>query len=104
VRPVPPASCTRPSPPDQANRILSENVALGPWIHVSSDVAHCDLARAGDRLETRGRVARVYERKGRGWVDLDLVVVAGDARPVARIRHTAIYRMPAPSAGERSPS
>lgn len=86
----------------QANRILSENVALGPWIHVSSDVAHCELARAGDRLETRGRVARVYERKGRGWVDLDLVVVTGGARPVARIRHTAIYRMPAPGAGEES--
>ena len=76
----------------QANRALSENVALGPWIHVSSDVAHCDLARAGDRLETRGRVARVYERKGRGWVDLDLLIVAGGDRPIARMRHTAIYR------------
>jgi acyl dehydratase len=79
----------------QANRALSENVALGPWIHVSSDVAHCDLARAGDRLETRGRVLRVYERKGRGWVDLDLLIVADGARPIARIRHTAIYRMSA---------
>jgi acyl dehydratase len=88
----------------QANRILSENVALGPWIHVASDVAHCGLARAGDDLETCGRVARVWERKGRGWVDLDLVVVAGGARPVARIRHTAIYRMPPSGAGERSAS
>ena len=86
----------------QANRILSENVALGPWIHVASDVAHCALARAGDLLETRGRVARVYERKGRGWVDLDLLVVADGTRPVARIYHTAIYRMPAPDAGEGS--
>ena len=80
----------------QANRALSENVALGPWIHVSSDVAHCDLARAGDRLETRGRVARVYERKGRGWLDLDLLIVAGGTRPIARIRHTAIYRISGP--------
>ena len=86
----------------QANRALSENVALGPWIHVSSDVAHCDVARAGERLETRGRIARVYERKGRDWVDLDLLVVAGGARPVARIHHTAIYRMPTPGAGEGS--
>ena len=88
----------------QANRILAENVALGPWIHVSSEVAHCELTRAGEPLETRGRVARVYERKGRGWVDLDLVVVAAGVRPVARIRHTAIYRMPVPDAGEGSPS
>ena len=86
----------------QANRLLAENVALGPWIHASSDVAHCDVARAGARLETRGRIARVYERKRRDWVDLDLVVVA-DARPVARVRHTAIYRMPASRTGEAPP-
>jgi acyl dehydratase len=77
----------------QANRALSENFVLGPWVHVSSDVAHCGLARAGDRLETRGRVAGVYERKGRGWVDLDLLVVADGSRPVAHVRHTAIYRL-----------
>jgi acyl dehydratase len=81
----------------QANRALSENVRLGPWIHVSSDVGHAGLARPGDRLETRGRVARVYERNGRGWVDLDLLVVAravaDGVRPIARIRHTTIYRL-----------
>ena len=78
----------------QANRALAENVALGAWIHVSSDVTHLGLARAGDRLETRGRVARVYERGGRGWVDLDLLLVVPDAaRPIACIRHTAIYRL-----------
>jgi acyl dehydratase len=77
----------------QANRALAENVALGPWIHVASDVVHCGTAGAGDRLETRGRVARAYERKGRGWVDLDLLIVAGGTRPVARVYHTAIYRL-----------
>jgi acyl dehydratase len=82
----------------QANRALAENVALGAWIHVSSDVTHLGFARAGDRLETRGRVARVYERGGRGWVDLDLLLVVPDAdRPIARIRHTAIYRLDGPA-------
>jgi acyl dehydratase len=82
----------------QANRALTENVALGPWIHVSSDVTHLGLARAGDLLETRGTVTRVYERSRRGWIDLDLLlVVAEGARPIARIRHTAIYRL-----GERA--
>jgi acyl dehydratase len=83
----------------QANRALSENLALGPWIHVSSDVAHCGLARAGSRLEARGRVARAYERNGRGWTELELLIVADGARPIARIRHTAIYRLPAPEGG-----
>ncbi len=77
----------------QANRALAENVALGPWIHVASDVTHCGTAGAGDRLETRGRVARAYERKGRGWVDLDLLILAGGARPIAHVYHTAIYRL-----------
>jgi len=77
----------------QANRALAENVALGPWIHVASDVTHFGTAGAGDRLETRGRVARTYERKGRGWVDLDLLILAGGARPIARVYHTAIYRL-----------
>jgi acyl dehydratase len=77
----------------QANRALSENLTLGPWIHASSDVAHCAVGGTRDRLETRGRVARVYERNGRGWVDLDLLVVANATRPVAVIRHTAIYRL-----------
>jgi acyl dehydratase len=83
----------------QANRALAESVRLGPWIHVASDVSHAGLARAGERLETRGRVVRVYERGGRDWIDLDVVVAADGGRPVAWIRHTAIYRMPAPAAG-----
>lgn len=75
----------------QANRALSENVALGPWIHVASDIACSGLARVGDRLTTRGRVARVFERKDRQFVELDLLVVTGEARPLMHVRHTAIY-------------
>jgi hypothetical protein len=77
----------------QANRALSENVALGPWVHVASDVAHGGVARAGDRLQTRGRVARVFERKGHHFVELDLLVVAGETRPILHVRHTAIYAL-----------
>ncbi len=76
----------------QANRALSENVTLGPWVHAGSQVAHCGLARAGDRLTTRGRVARVFEKKGHEFVELDLLVVADEARPVMLVRHLAIWR------------
>jgi hypothetical protein len=68
-------------------------VALGPWVHVASDVAHGGVARAGDRLQTRGRVARVFERKGHHFVELDLLVVAGETRPILHVRHTAIYAL-----------
>jgi acyl dehydratase len=77
----------------QANRALAENVVLGPWVHVASDVAHADLAHAGERLTTRGRVVRLFERKGREHVELDLLVVAEHGRPIMHVRHTAIYRL-----------
>ncbi len=83
----------------QANRALSHNVRLGPWIHVSSVVRHLGTARVGDRIETRGRVRSLFEKKGREYVELDLVTLAGTrARPVAHILHTAIYQLPAPGA------
>jgi hypothetical protein len=81
----------------QANRALRDNVRVSPWIHVGSVVRHLGGARVGAHLATRGRVRSVFEKKGRQMVELDLLTVAGpSARPVAHIRHTAIYCLPAP--------
>jgi hypothetical protein len=80
---------------EQANRALDRNVTMGPWIHVGSVVRHLGGARVGDRLTTRGKVRSVFEKKGREFVELDLVIVAGaTGRPVAHVLHTAIYRLP----------
>jgi acyl dehydratase len=82
---------------EQGNRAIDRNVKMGPWIHVGSAVRHLGGARIGDRLATRGRVRSLFEKKGREFVELDLVIVAGEAaRPVAHILHTAIYRLPPP--------
>ena len=84
---------------DQANRALRQNVRVGPWIHVGSVIRHLGGARVGETLATRGRVRSIFEKKGREFVELDLVVLAGTGerpRPVAHILHTAIYRLPAP--------
>ncbi len=79
----------------QANRALSQNVRMGPWIHVGSVVRHLGGARVGETLAARGRVRSLFEKKGREFVELELVSVAGDrARPVAHVLHTAIYRLP----------
>ena len=81
-----------------ANRALSQNVRLGPWIHVASQIQHLSTARVGERLAARGRVGAAYERKGRELVELDVLIAAGvEARPVAQVRHTAIWRLPRPS-------
>jgi acyl dehydratase len=83
---------------DQANRSIDRNVRMGPWIHVGSVVRHLGSARIGDRLATRGKVRSLFEKKGREFVEVDLVIVAGETpRPVAHILHTAIYRLPAPA-------
>jgi acyl dehydratase len=80
---------------DQGNRAFDRNVRLGPWIHVSSTVRHLGPARVGARLQTRGRVRSLYERKGREFAELDLAILA-NGRPVAHVLHTAIYKLPPP--------
>ena len=82
---------------DQANRALDRNVKMSPWLHVGSAVRHLGGARVGETLATRGRVRSLFEKKGREFVELDLVIVAGErARPAAHVLHTAIYRLPSP--------
>jgi acyl dehydratase len=89
---------------DQANKALRQNVRLGPWIHAGSVIRHLGGARVGETLATRGRVRSVFERKGREFVELDLVIVAGDRpRPVAHILHTAIYRLGGPEMAPQTP-
>ena len=89
---------------DQANKALRQNVRLGPWIHVGSVIRHLGGARVGETLATRGRVRSVFEKKGREFVELDLVIVAGDRpRPVAHILHTAIYQLGGPDMAPPTP-
>jgi hypothetical protein len=84
---------------EQSNRALSGNVRVGPWIHAGSAVRHLGRAQVGDTLRTLGKVRSLYEKKGREFVELDLVIVTGQRpRPVAHVLHTAIYRLPEPTA------
>jgi hypothetical protein len=76
---------------DLSNRALDRNVRMSPWIHVGSRGRHWSAARVGDRLEMRGRVERLFEKKGHEFVEADLLLIANGTRPVASIRHTAIY-------------
>ena len=76
-----------------SNHLLMQNVQLGPWIHIASEISHFSLARNGDRLSVRGRVAQRFERKGHRFVVLDVVVAAGAERIIQHVRHTAIYEL-----------
>ena len=74
------------------NLALLRNVLLGPWIHVGSEVQNFSAARVGETLTARACVLANYERKGHLFVELDVLVLGDGMRPVAQVRHTAIYR------------
>ena len=74
-----------------SNYVLMRNVKLGPWIHAASELRHFSLARNGDELGVRARVADRFERKGNQFVVLDILVVADGVRLIQQVRHTAIY-------------
>jgi acyl dehydratase len=74
-----------------ANWALSHNVRLGPWIHVGSSLQLHGCVENGDRVSVRSRIVDVSDRKGHGFVDLDVLYVATGERVVASCRHTAIY-------------
>jgi MaoC like domain len=75
------------------NYVLMGNVILGPWIHTGSSVENFSASRTGDLLSARARVSNNFERKGHRYVELDVLVIANEERPIARVRHTAIYRL-----------
>lgn len=75
------------------NLVLRENVVLQPWIHTSSKVRNFAVARIGDTLAARGRIAANYERNGHRLVDIDVILVANGATVLAQVLHTAVYRL-----------
>jgi acyl dehydratase len=75
------------------NFVLSRNVVLGPWIHTGSRVQHLGLVAVGSTLSVRARITKNYEHKGHRFVEIDDLVLANETAPIARIAHTAIYRL-----------
>ena len=66
---------------------------VSPWIHMESQGRHLSVARVGERIEARAKVKSLFEKKGHEFVELDILLVAGGARPIASIRHVAIYQL-----------
>jgi acyl dehydratase len=76
-----------------ANEVLVANVQLPPWIHVESRTRHLGPVRDGEPVEVRALVAGLWERRGHRFVDLDVVVLGERSKPVAQLRHVAIYEL-----------
>lgn len=74
-----------------ANTALAANVALGPWIHVQSDVQHFAAIPRQSELIVEASIEDLFERGGHEFVDLDVGVFLAPDRPALRTRHRAIY-------------
>ncbi len=79
----------------QANIIVDQNFAIGPWIHVASEIRNHGLATNDEPIEVRAQVIDLFERKGHEYFDIDVAMLAnGDPeRLVMRVLHRAIYKM-----------
>jgi hypothetical protein len=73
------------------NWALNHNVVLGPWMHVGSRLQHFAAAHIGEELSIRGRITGNYAHKGHRFVEVDVLVLANERIPVARIAHIAIW-------------
>jgi acyl dehydratase len=74
------------------NRLLVDNVILGPWIHVGSRMQILSVLQPDDEITARAKVIANYEKKGHRFVELDALVVANGRTPLARCHHVAIYQ------------
>jgi acyl dehydratase len=74
------------------NRLLVDNVILGPWIHVGSRMQILAPLQPDDEITARAKVTGTYEKKGHRFVELDALVVANGRTPLAHCHHVAIYQ------------
>ena len=74
-----------------ANKALSMNVKLGPWIHVGSKIQNFAIAHYGETLFTHTCVSNSYEHKGHLFVELNIMILNNE-KCLTHINHTAIYQ------------
>ena len=76
--------------PNIANRVISANFRLGPWIHTRSEIQHLGPALAGGTYRGYGEIVAAFEKRGHEYVTADVLIVDGKDTPVVRMQHTAI--------------
>lgn len=73
--------------------LLKHSFSYGPSIHTRSQVQHLAPARAGQSFVVAGRFVDARDERGHHVAVIDGAIFASDGRPVARLRHTTIFRI-----------
>ena len=76
--------------PALANRVLVENINLGPWIHTDSDVDHHALPDRDEEVVVRSRIISAYEKRGHEMITIHVAFTGHGDRVLALMTHTAI--------------
>ena len=79
--------------PEPLISLLHHSYDYGPSIHTASWIQHLDAAFAGDTFTIRGHCVAAYERKAHHYVVNDGSIEDSAQRLIARLRHTAIFRI-----------
>lgn len=78
--------------PALANRVLVENIDLGPWIHTDSDVDHHALPARDEEVVIRSRIIHAYEKRGHEIITIEALFTGHGDRMLALMTHTAIVK------------
>jgi acyl dehydratase len=76
--------------PSIANRVVSGNFLVGPWIHTRSEIRHLRPALPGGVYHGYGQIVEAFEKRGHEYATVDVLITDGQDTPVVRIKHTAI--------------
>lgn len=71
--------------------LVVANVTLRPWIFAQARVRHHAVIRHGDLVSVRGTTAGIYDRNGHRFVDIDILMLTPDERPLFSARKVVIY-------------
>jgi hypothetical protein len=73
--------------------LIHHSYDYGPSIHTRTQAQHLAPAMAGQSVTVAGRFAEAYERKGHHYAVVDGLILSERGEPLARIRHTTIFRV-----------
>ncbi len=77
--------------------LLKHSYRYGPSIHTRSRILHLGPGFAGVAVVVNGRFVAAFERKGHHYAVLDGLVSSVEGEPIARLRHTTIFRIARPA-------
>lgn len=75
-----------------ANRVFSEHFLMNPWIHVSSNIIHHKVLRAGQSIEVRAVPTRKWRKKGHEMAEYHVALMA-DGACAQEIVHEVIFKI-----------